>query len=130
VPLAAIRLLLLTALPQAGAWACAVGTAIVTSAGALRASALNAIAERDAAIAERDRLMAINDQDKKSPMNASFSKKIENHAHSVAMFAMYYNFVRIRDVFYFCHRAGLFHAVSGDCAGRFGVPHWVLSPTR
>jgi hypothetical protein len=28
-------------------------------------------------------------------MNASFSKKIENHAHSVAMFAMYYNFVRI-----------------------------------
>lgn len=25
----------------------------------------------------------------------AFSKKIENHAHSVAMFAMYYNFVRI-----------------------------------
>jgi hypothetical protein len=24
-----------------------------------------------------------------------FSKKIENHAHSVALFAMYYNFVRI-----------------------------------
>jgi hypothetical protein len=25
-----------------------------------------------------------------------FSKKVENHAHSVALFAMYYNFVRIR----------------------------------
>ena len=25
----------------------------------------------------------------------AFSKKVENHAHSVAMFAMYYNFVRI-----------------------------------
>jgi hypothetical protein len=24
-----------------------------------------------------------------------FSKKIENHAHSAALFAMYYNFVRI-----------------------------------
>jgi hypothetical protein len=24
-----------------------------------------------------------------------FSKKVENHAHSVALFAMYYNFVRI-----------------------------------
>ena len=37
----------------------------------------------------------MRDQDKKSSMNASFSKKIENHAHSVAKFAMYYNFVRI-----------------------------------
>jgi len=26
----------------------------------------------------------------------AFSKKIENHAHSVALFAMYYNFVRIQ----------------------------------
>jgi hypothetical protein len=25
----------------------------------------------------------------------AFSKKVENHAHSVALFAMYYNFVRI-----------------------------------
>lgn len=25
----------------------------------------------------------------------AFSKKIENHAHSVALFALYYNFVRI-----------------------------------
>jgi len=25
----------------------------------------------------------------------AFSRKIENHAHSVVMFAMYYNFVRI-----------------------------------
>jgi hypothetical protein len=25
----------------------------------------------------------------------AFSKKVENHAHSVASFAMYYNFVRI-----------------------------------
>ena len=25
----------------------------------------------------------------------AFSKKIENHAHSVALFAMYYNFVRV-----------------------------------
>ena len=25
----------------------------------------------------------------------TFSKKIENHAHSVTLFAMYYNFVRI-----------------------------------
>ena len=25
----------------------------------------------------------------------AFSKKIENHAHSVALFAMYYSFVRI-----------------------------------
>jgi len=33
-------------------------------------------------------------------MNASFSKKIENHAHSVAMFAMYYNFVRIDAAYY------------------------------
>jgi hypothetical protein len=24
-----------------------------------------------------------------------FSKKVENHAHAVALFAMYYNFVRI-----------------------------------
>jgi hypothetical protein len=24
-----------------------------------------------------------------------FSKKVENHAHSVALFAMYYNFVRL-----------------------------------
>jgi IS1 family transposase len=26
-----------------------------------------------------------------------FSKKVENHAHSVALFAMYHNFVRIED---------------------------------
>jgi hypothetical protein len=26
----------------------------------------------------------------------AFSKKVENHAHAVALFAMYYNFVRIR----------------------------------
>jgi hypothetical protein len=25
----------------------------------------------------------------------AFSKKVENHAHAVALFAMYYNFVRI-----------------------------------
>ena len=25
----------------------------------------------------------------------AYSKKVENHAHSVALFAMYYNFVRI-----------------------------------
>jgi hypothetical protein len=25
----------------------------------------------------------------------AFSKKVENHVHSVALFAMYYNFVRI-----------------------------------
>jgi hypothetical protein len=25
-----------------------------------------------------------------------FSKKVENHAHSVALFALYYNFVSIR----------------------------------
>jgi hypothetical protein len=25
----------------------------------------------------------------------AFSKKVENHAHSVALFAMYYNFVRV-----------------------------------
>jgi hypothetical protein len=25
----------------------------------------------------------------------AFSKKVENHAHSVALFAMYYNFARI-----------------------------------
>jgi hypothetical protein len=25
-----------------------------------------------------------------------FSKKVENHAHSAALFAIYYNFVRIR----------------------------------
>ena len=25
----------------------------------------------------------------------AFSKKVENHAHNVALFAMYYNFVRI-----------------------------------
>jgi hypothetical protein len=25
----------------------------------------------------------------------AFSKKVENHAHSVALFALYYNFVRI-----------------------------------
>ena len=25
----------------------------------------------------------------------AFSKKVENHTHSVALFAMYYNFVRI-----------------------------------
>ena len=25
----------------------------------------------------------------------AFSKKVENHAHSVALFAIYYNFVRI-----------------------------------
>lgn len=28
-------------------------------------------------------------------LTSAFSKKIENHAHSVALFAMYYNFVRI-----------------------------------
>lgn len=28
-------------------------------------------------------------------MTNAFSKKVENHAHSVALFAMYYNFVRI-----------------------------------
>jgi hypothetical protein len=27
----------------------------------------------------------------------AFSKKVENHAHSVALFAMYYNFVRIHE---------------------------------
>jgi hypothetical protein len=27
----------------------------------------------------------------------AFSKKVENHAHSVALFAMYYNFVRIHN---------------------------------
>jgi hypothetical protein len=26
----------------------------------------------------------------------AFSKKVENHAHSVALFALYYNFVRIK----------------------------------
>jgi hypothetical protein len=25
----------------------------------------------------------------------AFSKKVENHAHSVALFALYYNFVRV-----------------------------------
>jgi len=29
-------------------------------------------------------------------LTSAFSKKVENHAHSVALFAMYYNFVRIR----------------------------------
>jgi hypothetical protein len=28
-------------------------------------------------------------------LTKAFSKKVENHAHSVALFAMYYNFVRI-----------------------------------
>ncbi len=28
-------------------------------------------------------------------MQNAFSKKVENHAHSVALFATYYNFVRI-----------------------------------
>ena len=28
-------------------------------------------------------------------LTSAFSKKVENHAHSVALFAMYYNFVRI-----------------------------------
>lgn len=27
-------------------------------------------------------------------MTSGFSKKVENHAHSIALFAMYYNFVR------------------------------------
>jgi hypothetical protein len=27
--------------------------------------------------------------------SASFSKKVENHAHSIVLFAMYYNFVRV-----------------------------------
>jgi 3-methyladenine DNA glycosylase/8-oxoguanine DNA glycosylase len=29
-------------------------------------------------------------------LTSAFSKKVENHAHSVALFAMYYNFVRIQ----------------------------------
>jgi hypothetical protein len=28
----------------------------------------------------------------------AFSKKVENHAHSVALFVMYYNFVRIHNI--------------------------------
>jgi hypothetical protein len=28
-------------------------------------------------------------------LNNGFSKKVESHAHAVALFAMYYNFVRI-----------------------------------
>ena len=31
----------------------------------------------------------------RSSITNAFSKKVENHAHSVALFAMYYNFVRI-----------------------------------
>lgn len=30
-----------------------------------------------------------------TPLTNAFSKKVENHAHSVALFAMYYNFVRM-----------------------------------
>jgi hypothetical protein len=46
-----------------------------------------------------DRRSCLHHQGRFSPIQKrlinAFSKKIENHAHSVAMFAMYYNFVRI-----------------------------------
>jgi hypothetical protein len=38
---------------------------------------------------------AYSDHGRFTRLTNAFSKKIENHAHSVALFAMYYNFVRI-----------------------------------
>ena len=34
-------------------------------------------------------------EDQAFRLTNGFSKKVENHAHSVALFAMYYNFVRV-----------------------------------
>jgi hypothetical protein len=45
--------------------------------------------------AERQNLNVRTHTRRFTRLTNAFSKKVENHAHSVALFAMYYNFVRI-----------------------------------
>jgi hypothetical protein len=53
----------------------------------------------------------------------AFSKKVENHAHAVALFAMYYNFVKL-------HKAHRLTPALSLCETNNSVVHAILVVTR